>query len=92
MARTSFAVRAEELETGIVQAFAELDKADGSRIGLQEAIDASQAIMREAYGDTLDEDALNFTEEDSEDYDDESDNEQDFVEQSDEDEDEDEDE
>ncbi len=60
------AQRTEELETGIAQAFAELDKADGTRIGLQEAIDSAQSIMREAYGTALDQDSLAYSESDDE--------------------------
>ena len=58
--------RIEELETGIAQAFAELDKADGTRIGLQEAIDEAQSTMREAYGTALDQDSLAYSEADEE--------------------------
>ncbi len=60
------AQRTEELETGIAQAFAELDKADGTRIGLQEAIDEAQSIMREAYGTALDQDSLAYSDSDEE--------------------------
>lgn len=63
MAQGNYRLRVAELETAIVGAFAELDKADGSRIGLQEAIDASQSILREAYGDILDQEVLDYMEE-----------------------------
>ncbi|MBX7172645.1 MAG: hypothetical protein K1X72_16875 [Pyrinomonadaceae bacterium] len=69
MAQVNYRMRTAELESAIVESFVELDKADGSRIGLQEAIDSAQSILREAYGDSLDEDAEEYREENSEEND-----------------------
>ena len=51
-----------KLEIAIVKAFAELDIADNSRIGLQESIDSAQAILRKEYGYKLDNDSLAYIE------------------------------
>jgi DNA-directed RNA polymerase specialized sigma subunit len=69
--------RINELENTIVEAFAELDKADGSRIGLQESIDACQAIMREGYGDLLDADVESYVNGDDDDDTEEDDDDED---------------
>ena len=73
--KNTYALRAEELEQAIIEASAELDRADGSRIGLQEAIDAAQSVLREAYGDSYDQDVSAHLEEYNSDDDEDSDDE-----------------
>jgi hypothetical protein len=50
----------------IVEAVAELDRCDGSRIGQSEAIDSARTVLQTAYGDTLDQDVQNFIDESEE--------------------------
>jgi hypothetical protein len=54
--------RATELEEAIVQAVCTLDEADGSRIGLTEAIDQARNILHSSYGDDLDLDVQSYLE------------------------------
>ena len=49
-----------EFRNAIVEAVAELDQCDGSRIGLSEAIDSARNILQTAYGDELDSDVQEF--------------------------------
>jgi hypothetical protein len=49
-----------ELKEAIVEAVAELDQSDGSRIGTSEAIDNARSILETAYGDDLTEDVQDF--------------------------------
>lgn len=60
-----------ELRESIVEAVAELDQCDGSRIGQSEAIDAARNILQTAYGDQLDDDVQDFIDSNAGDTDDE---------------------
>jgi hypothetical protein len=52
--------RVTELEEAIVQAVAEIDQADGSRIGLQEAMDSVRTTFETAYGEALTDDVNEY--------------------------------
>ena len=53
----------EDYREAIVEAVAELDRCDGSRIGQSEAIDSARTILQTTYGDTLDADVESFIDE-----------------------------
>lgn len=74
MARVAKTEREMELETAIVNAVANLDESDGSRIGTSEAIDAAREILSDAYGTGFEKavsDCLLSDEDDEDDEDDE---------------------
>lgn len=49
--------RIEEFENAIVEAVAEIDQTDGSRIGLQQGMDSAREILANVYGEGI-EDAV----------------------------------
>lgn len=67
MTQTKLIQRVSKLKTAMVEASAELATASASRSGMQESMDAADAILREAYGDNFDEDVQTYLETDSED-------------------------
>jgi hypothetical protein len=62
----------EEYREAIVEAVAELDRCDGSRIGQNEAMDSARSILETAYGDNLDEDVQEYIDENDSETDDDS--------------------
>lgn len=48
--------RIVELEESIVQAVAEIDQSDSSRVGLQQTLDSVRETLSDAYGETLTDD------------------------------------
>lgn len=66
--------RVAEFEEAIVQAVAEIDQTDGSRVALQETLDSVRETLANCYGDTLADDVnehLGIETVDSEELDDE---------------------
>lgn len=65
--------RAIELEEAIGQAVATLDEADGSRVGMSEAIDSARATLSDGFGDgfedTVSEYLSSNSDDDSSDFD-----------------------
>lgn len=56
-----------DLRASIVEAVSILDDSDGSRTSLTQAIDDARSVLQTTYGDTLDEDVLEFAEDSSDD-------------------------
>ena len=50
----------DRLENGIIEAVAEIDQSDGSRVGLQESMDSARASLETAYGENLTHDVNEF--------------------------------
>lgn len=74
MARAAKTEREIELEEAIVEAVANLDECDGSRVSTSEAIDTARDVLKEAYGTGFEKDVSDFLEtEDDENLSDESD-------------------
>ena len=48
--------RSSEFEEAIVEAVAQIDQSDASRVGLQETLYSVREILENAYGDTLTDD------------------------------------
>ena len=48
--------RIVELEESIIQAVAEIDQSDSSRVGLQQTLDTVRETLADVYGDTLTDD------------------------------------
>jgi hypothetical protein len=46
----------KQLQSAITEAVALLDEADGSRVGMSDAIDSARDILAEAYGPTFEND------------------------------------
>ncbi len=60
-----------DLKEGVIEAVAELDKADGSRTGMAEAFDSAREILSDAYGLNFEDDlAAHLEAEDDNDDDD----------------------
>ena len=53
----------QDYREAIVEAVAELDRCDGSRIGQSEAIDSARTVLQTTYGDTLDADVESYIDE-----------------------------
>jgi hypothetical protein len=52
--------RVSEFEEATVNAVAEIDQSDGSRVGLQATLDSVRETLANAYGDTLTEDVNEY--------------------------------
>ena len=52
--------RTSEFEEAIVEAVAEIDQTDGSRVGLQNTLDSVRETLANAYGETLTDDVNEF--------------------------------
>jgi hypothetical protein len=52
--------RVSEFEEATVNAVAEIDQSDGSRVGLQTTLDSVREIFANAYGDTLTDDVNEY--------------------------------
>lgn len=65
----------EEYREAIVEAVAELDRCDGSRIGQNQAMDSARSILETVYGDDLDEDVQEFIDDDDSETDEDPDKE-----------------
>ena len=62
----------QEYREAIVEAVAEIDRCDGSRLGQIEAMDAARSILETAYGDDLDEDVQEYIDDHDSDSEDDS--------------------
>jgi hypothetical protein len=62
-----------DLKEGVIEAVAELDKADGSRTGMAEAFDSAREILSDAYGLTFEDDLAAHLEAEDDDDDDDGD-------------------
>ena len=65
--------KVDEYREAIVEAVAELDQCDGSRVGQSAAIDSARSVLETVYGDDLDEDVQAFIDDHESDGDDDED-------------------